>query len=149
MLHFQEETLRISEALCWVGSVVVGFGAFGAPRFSVQRLGSAFGRTDFSRILFLGRRIFSRENVWAAGFFRDFLARFFLLIFLGEEVPRKILQENPQRNPPKFTQQKSPTCFCRGARPTEVLKYFFKRVVRLLDGKSGRSKKSEIQPRRI
>ena len=33
-------------------------------------------------------------------------------------MPRKILQENPRQNPPNFTQQKSPTHFCRGAGPT-------------------------------
>ena len=30
---------------------------------------------------------------------------------------RKILQENPRQNPPKFILQKSPTHFCRGAGP--------------------------------
>ena len=29
--------------------------------------------------------------------------------FLWGKVPRKILQENPRKNPPKFIQQKSPT----------------------------------------
>ena len=33
------------------------------------------------------------------------------------KVPRKVLQENPRQNPPKFLQQKSPTHFCRGAGP--------------------------------
>ena len=33
-------------------------------------------------------------------------------------MPRKILQENPRQNPPKFIRQKSPTHFCRGAGPT-------------------------------
>ena len=46
----------------------------------------------------------------AAGFFRDFLAGFFLLIFVGK-VPRKILQENPRESPPKFIQQKSSNTF--------------------------------------
>ena len=31
-------------------------------------------------------------------------------------MPRKFLQENPRQNPPNFI-QKSPTIFCRGARP--------------------------------
>ena len=61
------------------------------------------------------------------GFFADFYcwARFFSRILspdffsssFGEKVPRKILQENPLQKPPKFTQQKSPTHFCRGAGP--------------------------------
>ena len=63
-------------------------------------LGPAFGRTDFSRIF-----IFEPPD-----FFADFLAGFFLLIFVGK-VPRKILQENPRENPPKFIQQKSSNTF--------------------------------------
>ena len=59
-------------------------------------LGSDCGRTDFSRIFIFG----------PPDFFSDFLAGFFLLIFVGK-VPRKILQENPRENPPKFIQQKS------------------------------------------
>ena len=47
-------------------------------------LGSDFGRTDFSRILFLGRRIFSR-----------ILSPHFFSSALREKVPRKIHQENP------------------------------------------------------
>ena len=74
-------------------------------------LGPAFGRTDFSRIF-----IFEPPD-----FFADFLAGFFLLIFVGEKVPRKILPENPRQNPPKFIQQKSPTHFCRGAGPKNAL----------------------------
>ena len=38
--------------------------------------------------------------------------------FLWEKVPRKVLQENPQQNPPKIIRQKSPTHFCRGAGPS-------------------------------
>ena len=63
-------------------------------------LGPAFGRTDFSRIF-----IFEPPD-----FFADFLAGFFLLIFVGK-VPRKILQENPRENPPNFKQQKSSNTF--------------------------------------
>ena len=70
---------------------------------SVVLLGPVFGRTDF--------------YFWAAGFFRGFCRRIFLLIFVGK-VPRKILHENPRQNPPKFAQQKSPTHFCRGAGPS-------------------------------
>ena len=62
-------------------------------------LGPAFGRMDFSRIF-----IFEPPD-----FFADFLAGFFS--FLWEKVPRKILQENPRENPPKFIQQKSSNTF--------------------------------------
>ena len=60
----------------------------------------------FRGFLFLSRRIFSR--IFSPDFFSS---------FLWEKVPRKILQENPRENPPKFIQQKSPTHFCRGAGP--------------------------------
>ena len=43
--------------------------------------------------------------------FTDFVTGFFSSI-LWEKVPRKILQENPRQNPPKFIRQKSPTYFC-------------------------------------
>ena len=69
-------------------------------------LGSCFGRTDFLQIFMFGR----------PDFFADFVADFFSS-FLLKKVPRKILQQNPRQNPPKFTQQKSPTHFCRGAGP--------------------------------
>ena len=65
-------------------------------------------------VRFLAERSFRGFLFWAAGFFADFVAGFVLLIFV-EKVPRKILQENPRQNPPKFIQQKSPTHFCRGA----------------------------------
>ena len=68
-------------------------------------LGSVFGRTDFSRIFIFG----------PPDFFVDFVAGFFSS-FSREKVPRKILQENPQRNPLKFTQQKSPTYFLQRGR---------------------------------
>ena len=71
-------------------------------------LGRGFGRTDFSRIYLFE----------PTGFFADFVVGFFLLIFCGKKVPRKILQENPRRNRPKSIQQKSPTHFWRGAGPT-------------------------------
>ena len=61
----------------------------------------------FRGFLFLGCRIFSR--ILSPDFFPS---------FSWEKVPRKILQENPRQNPPKFIQQKSPTHFCRGAGPT-------------------------------
>ena len=78
--------------------------------WSYEFLGSVFGRTDFSRILFFGPPFF----------FTDFVAGFFSS-FLWEKVPRKILQENPRQNPPKFIQQKSQTHFCRGAGPRTLL----------------------------
>ena len=68
-------------------------------------LGSGFGRTDFLRIFIFG----------PPDFFADFLAGFFLLIFVGK-VPRKILQENPRENPPKFIQQKSSDTFLQNGR---------------------------------
>ena len=51
-------------------------------------LGSGFGRTDFSRIFIFG----------SPDFFADFLAGFFLLIFVGESA---------QKNPPGKSPQKS------------------------------------------
>ena len=68
-------------------------------------LGSVFGRADFSRILCLGRRIFSR--ILSLDFFSS---------FLWEKVPRKILQENPRQNPPNLHNKNPPTHFCRLAR---------------------------------
>ena len=47
---------------------------------------------------------------WAAGFFRGFSRRIFLLIFVGKSA-QKILQENPRENPPKSIQQKSSNTF--------------------------------------
>ena len=59
------------------------------------------------RVGFWQNGFFADFYFWAAGFFRGFYRRiFFLLIFVGK-VPRKILQENPRENPPKFIQQKS------------------------------------------
>ena len=70
-------------------------------------LGSDFvAKRIFCRFLLLSRRIF----------FADFVAGFFLLIFVGKSA-RKILRENPRQNPPKFIQQRSPTHFCGGAGP--------------------------------
>ena len=69
-----------------------------------------------SATLFLGVG-FSRIFIFGPpDFFADLIAGFFLLIFVGK-VPRKILQENPRQNPPKFIQQNSPTHLCRGAGP--------------------------------
>ena len=79
------------------------FARFGRAR---NILGSVSGRTDFSRMFFFG----------PPDFFEDFVAGCFLS-FLGQKVPRKILQENPWQNPPKLLQQKPPTHFCRGVGP--------------------------------
>ena len=76
----------------------------------IGTMSNCWGRVLAERIfrgfLFLGRRIFSR--IFSPDFFSS---------FLWEKVPRKILQENPRQNPPKFIQQKSPTHFCRGSGP--------------------------------
>ena len=75
-------------------------------------LRSVFGRKDFlCGFLFLCRRISSR--ILSLDSFSS---------FSWEKVHRKILQENPRRNPPKFIQQKSPTTFCRGAVPLLFLR---------------------------
>ena len=73
-----------------------------------ESLGSVFGRTDFSRF-FLGG---------AAGFFADFVAGFFLLIF--ESVGKSAQKNPPGKSPAKFTPEKSPTHFCGGAGRTEL-----------------------------
>ena len=69
---------------------------------SLFMLRPAFGRTDSSRIFFFFR---------AAGFFSRIFSPDFFSSFLWEKVPRKILQENPRENPPKFIQQKSSNTF--------------------------------------
>ena len=81
--------------------------------FRTAFLGSVSGRTEFLRILFLSRRISSR--ILSPDLFSS---------FLWEKLPRKILHEIPQQNPPKFVQQKSPTTFCRGAGPSFL--FFFR-----------------------
>ena len=72
-----------------------------------KKLGSVFGRTDFPRIFVFGPPDFSA----------DFAAGFCLLIFVGKKCPEKSSRKIPRQNPPKFTQQESPTYFCRGAGP--------------------------------
>ena len=67
---------------------------------------------DFSRIF-----IFEPPD-----FFADFVAGFFLLIFVGKE-PRKILQENPRENPPEFIQQKSSDTFLQIGRGKRLKKF--------------------------
>ena len=75
------------------------------PRFLPDILGvcekfrvGSWQNPFFCGFLFLGRRIFF---YFLTGFFS----------FLWEKVPRRILQENPWQNPPKFIQQNSPTRF--------------------------------------
>ena len=85
-----------------------------------QKLGSVFGRTDFSRNFIFGLPDFSA----------DFLAGFFLLIFVEESA-----QKNPpgksRQNPPKIIQQKSPDTFLqRGRTNKRVLpSYLYNRRV--------------------
>ena len=71
----------------------------------------------------MAERIFC--GFWGGGarrsFFRGFCRRIFSPHSLWEKVPRKILQENPRQNPPKLTQQKSLTHFCRGAGPRKAI----------------------------
>ena len=75
-------------------------------------------RMSLFRVGFWQNGFFADFYFWAAGFFRGFCRRIFFPSFLWRKVHRKILQENPRQNPPKFIQQKSPTHFCRGAGPT-------------------------------
>ena len=60
-------------------------------------LGSGYGRTDFSQIFFRGFLLLSRR------IFSRILPPDFPSHFVGKK-PRKILQENPRQNPPKFVQ---------------------------------------------
>ena len=59
----------------------------------VQNLGLAFGRTDFSRIFIFG----------PLDFFADFVADFFLLIFVGKSA-----QKNPPGKPPQNLYNENP-----------------------------------------
>ena len=84
-----------------INSVIIAATTVASSRLGF--LGPAFGRTDFSRIF-----IFEPPD-----FFADFLAGFFLLIFVGKKclekssrkIPGKILQNLYNKNPP--------THFCR------------------------------------
>ena len=59
---------------------------------------------------------------WAAGFFfPDFVAGFFLLIFVGKSAQKNPPGKSPTKSS-KFIQQNPPTHFCRGAGPREKLK---------------------------
>ena len=70
-----------------------------------------FGRTDFSRISFLGRRIF----------FRGFGRRFFSSFFVGK-VPRKILQRRFQAKSSKINITKIPDTFLQRGRENVFVK---------------------------
>ena len=65
----------------------------------------------------LAERIFL---FWAAGFISRVLWPDFFSSFLWGKMPRtkNSSRKPPLQNPPTFTQQKSPTHFCRGAGPT-------------------------------
>ena len=82
-------------------------------------LGPAFGRTDFSRIFIFG----------PPDFFADFLARFFLLIFVTKSAQKNPPGKSPGKSS-KFIQQKSSNTFLQIAHPKDpsVLK-----TVRVLD----------------
>ena len=64
-------------------------------------------RAGIIRVGFWQNGFFADFYFWVAGFFRGFSRRIFSPHFVWEKVPRKILQENPRENPPKFIQQKS------------------------------------------
>ena len=70
------------------------------PKHQLNSLGPAFGRTDFSRIF-----VFEPPD-----FLADFLAGFFLLIFVGKSA-QKNPPGKPRENPPNFIQQKSSNTF--------------------------------------
>ena len=70
-------------------------------------LGSLFGRTDFSRIFIFG----------PLEFFADFVAGFFFLILVGKSAQKNPPGKSPAKSSNIYT-TKSPTHFCRRARPT-------------------------------
>ena len=78
------------------------------PEFRAESWQNGFW-TDVSRIFI----------VEPLDFFADFVAGFFSS-FLWEQVPRKILQENPQKNPPKCIQQNLWHTFLQRGRPNRV-----------------------------
>ena len=72
--------------------------------------------SDF-RVVFWQNGFFADFHCWAARFFRGFSRRIFSPRLCGEKVPRKMLEENPQQNPPKIYAAKFPDT--RGAGPTD------------------------------
>ena len=73
-------------------------------------LGSGFGRTDFSRIFIFG----------PPDFFADFLAGFFLLIFVGKSAQKNPPGKSPQKILQYLYNENPPTHFCRMAGATYV-----------------------------
>ena len=67
------------------------------------------------RVGFWQNGFFADFYFWAAGFFGDLVAGFFLLIFVGKSA-QKILHENPQQNAPNFIRQKSSDIFLQTGR---------------------------------
>ena len=76
-------------------------------------LGPAFGRTDFSRIF-----IFEPPD-----FFADFLAGFFLLIFVGKSAEKNPPGKSPGKSSKIYTTKNPPPHFCRLARAIIRLKH--------------------------
>ena len=66
-------------------------------------LGSVFGRTDLSRIFIFG----------PPDFFADFVAGFFLLIFVGKKCPEKSSRKIPAKILQNLYNKNPPTHFCR------------------------------------
>ena len=69
--------------------------------------------------------IFADFYFWAAWFFRGFSRRIVSPHFCGKKVPRKILQENPRENPPRFIQQKSSNTFLQIGRGNNSMQKWF------------------------
>ena len=65
---------------------------------------------QFFRAGFRQNGFFADFYFWAAGFFRGFSRRIFLLIFVGKSAQKNPPGKSPA-NPPKFTQQKSSNTF--------------------------------------
>ena len=76
----------------------------------LQILGSDFGRTDFSRIFIFG----------PPDFFADFLAGFFLLIFLGKSAQRNPPGKSPAKSSKIYT-TKIPDTFLQRGRANKSL----------------------------
>ena len=73
--------------------------------FSVpERLGSDFGRTDFSRIFIFG----------PSDFFADFVAGFFLLIFVGKSAQKNPPGKSPAKSSKIYTAKIPDTFLQRG-----------------------------------
>ena len=84
-----------------------------------KSLGSGFGRTDFSRIFFLGRRIFSR--IFSPDFFSSFLWEKKRPEKSSRKIPAKILQNLYNKNPRHISAEGPGQKSCR----TKVPPFFF------------------------